>query len=60
MTKITRLISKFLKKLDHDQETFNEERKHKDILRNQESILKYLKPGKQVPQKGTKAVSFKI
>ena len=56
--KITKLISIYLKKVDNDQETFNKEKKHKDKLK-QESIEKYLKPGKQVPQKGTKADSFK-
>ena len=57
--KITRLISTYLKKADNDQETYNKERKHDDKLKNQESILKYLKPGKQVPEKGTRVVSFK-
>jgi len=46
--KITKLISIYLKKVDNDQETFNKEKKHKDKLK-QESIEKYLKPGKQVP-----------
>ena len=56
--KITKLISNYLKKVDNDQETFNKERKHQDKLK-QESIEKYFKPGKQVPKKGTKDVSFK-
>ena len=53
MMKITKLVANLLKKVDSDQEAYNKERKHKDKLENQESILKYLIPGKQVPTKGT-------
>ena len=62
--KITKLITSYLNKVENEQETFNKESKHKNKLKQdeklkQESIEKYIKPGKQVPQKGTKAVSFK-
>ena len=46
--KITKLIISYLKKVESEQETFNKESKHKDKLK-QESIEKYIKPGKQVP-----------
>jgi len=52
--KITKLITSYLKKVESEQETFNKESKHKDKLKQdeklkQESIEKYIKPGKQVP-----------
>ena len=46
MMMITKLISALLKKVDNEQEAFNKERKHKNKLRDQGSILKYFKPGK--------------